>query len=194
VRSLVRGFDRFLSRVNHICPFDAGEGCILRLQRNHAPHAMQLPGCLVQAGDPVLSFHLWNERVPRLPPTGPDLAWAAATRRLFVASLQLLARYVLDSPDLAGAAALFGVTSLFAPQTNARGFHPMQRLGFTIAPYRSPLGSFGNFWENFYAWALMWAYNPNSADFRRFMNLQRTEMWMPTPDFLARYGNSQVMR
>ena len=193
MRALVRRFDGFLSRAYRIRPFDLSEGCILRLQQASAPHTMQLPGRLVRAGEPILGFHLWNERVPPLPPTGPDLGWAAETRRLFVASLRSLARYVQASRDLAGEAALYGATSLFSPLRSARGVHPMERLGFTVAPYRSPLGSLGNFWENFYSWVLIWSYYPHSASFRRFIGSQRTEMWMLTSDFLARYGCHPAM-
>jgi len=71
----------------------------------------------------------------------------------------------------------------------------MQRLGFTVTPYRSPLGRFGEFWENLYAYGLIWAYNPASVHQRQLLGLHRTEMWMPADEFLRRYGmDAQVQR
>jgi YkoP domain len=188
MRRIIIRFDHFLSQQNHIFPFDESEACILRLQERNSPHTIALPGRQIQAGESILGFHLWNEHMPVLPPGGPDLAWAVKTHRLFVASLRSMARYIQVHPNLSRAAAIFGVTSLFDSETSASGVHPMQRLGFTIVPYHSPLGGFGSFWENFYARALVWAYNPVGARTRHVAWTQRTEMWMLISDLLARYG------
>jgi hypothetical protein len=61
-------------------------------------------------------------------------------------------------------------------------------LGFVVQPYHSPLGSFGEFWENFYSWAIMWAYNAVSLRQRHLLQLRRSEFWMSIADFLRRYG------
>ncbi len=187
MRSLIQRFDDFLSRLNHIFLFDTGEECMLRLQERTSPHAMALPGRVVQAGEPILGFHLWNAHMPVLPPGGPDLAWAVKTQRRFVGSLRSMARYLQEHPDLAGRSAIYGVTSLFNPVGVTGGPHPMQRLGFTLSPYRSPLGGFGIFWENLYSRALVWAYNPVGASSQHVAWDQRTEIWMQTADLLARF-------
>ena len=143
---------------------------------------------MVRAGEPVLVLHLWNERMPRLPQGGPDLAWAVTTHRLFVSSLRSMARHLQASPELSGIVAIFAVTSLFNPESSASGAHPMQRLGFTVIPHRSPSGRFGEFWENFYAQALAWAYNPSDAGSRHSLRGRRTEIWILAAELLARYG------
>ena len=64
----------------------------------------------------------------------------------------------------------------------------MQHLGFVVLPYHNPLGRFGLFWENFFSWWLMWAYNETSLHSRHFLKLQSTEIWITINEFLHRYG------
>ena len=64
----------------------------------------------------------------------------------------------------------------------------MQRLGFAVRPHHSALGRFGEFWENFYTWWVMWTYNPRSLDGRRLIRLERMEIWIQAENFLRRYG------
>jgi len=63
----------------------------------------------------------------------------------------------------------------------------MNRLGFTVTPYHRPLGRFGEFWENFYSWGLLWAFNPPSWRRRKLFDLRRTEVWMLREDFVDRF-------
>jgi hypothetical protein len=188
LRSVILRFDDFLSRNEGIFIFNPSPDCILRLQVGKAPHAMTLGECMITKDQPVLGIHLWNNHLPPLSTTGPNLTWAVRTQRLFVGSLHLAAATVKDDSRLARLGAIFAVTSLFVPQTGPSKIHPMARLGFTITPYHSPLGGFGEFWENFYALWLIWAYNPGSAPARRLFSLRRSEMWMRMEDFLERYG------
>ena len=59
-------------------------------------------------------------------------------------------------------------------------------------PYRSPLGRFGEFWENFYAWWLMWAFNAASLRHRRLLHMRRAELWMSAVEFMSRYGPAEI--
>jgi len=81
-----------------------------------------------------------------------------------------------------------GATVLFAAGDASSGERLFQRLGFSTFPYRNPLGRFGEFWENLYTWALMWTFNAGSLKKRHLLQLQRTEVWMSTGEFLVRYG------
>ncbi len=192
MRAVIRSFDRWLARRYGVFEFNQQPDCILRLQRTRAAHAMQLPEVSIQAGEPVLGLHLWNDHVPNLPATGPDLAWATHTVRLYLHSLHLVAAYVEDQPHLTRMRALVGVTSLFAPPDKPGEEHPMGKMGFTVVSYHSPLGGFGDFWENFYAWWIMWAYNPASVRGRNLFRLRRSEMWMSMQAFLHRYGVANI--
>jgi hypothetical protein len=109
-------------------------------------------------------------------------------RRLFVGSLRAIARAVMRDPRLSGARALGGTTVLLEPGEASASVRLMQRLGFTVLPYRHPLGRFGAFWDNLYAWGLMWTFNPATLRGRTLFDLQRVEMWMPVEELLRRYG------
>ncbi len=67
----------------------------------------------------------------------------------------------------------------------------MRGYGFTQVPYQRRGGGFGEFWENFYSWWVMWAYNPVSAKSHHMLDLQRTEFWISRERFLEKYGSSQ---
>jgi hypothetical protein len=54
-------------------------------------------------------------------------------------------------------------------------------------PYHRLFGAFGEFWENFFTWWLMWTFNPASTMRRSMFNLQRTEFWMSRRAFIEKY-------
>jgi hypothetical protein len=188
MRALIRCFDALLRRASGVFEFCDDPDCVLRLQITRASGTLHLDSHVVEAGEPVLVLHLWNEHIPPLPPAGPDLAWAGRARRLLVSSLRAVARQMCNDPRLAGVRAVAGVTALLAPGGDSGGVRLMQRLGFTIMPYHSPLGRFGEFWENFYAWWIMWTFNAVSLRERQLVHLRRAEVWMSADKFLSRYG------
>ena len=81
---------------------------------------------------------------------------------------------------------------LFAAGDGSGAEKLFTRLGFSEFPYQSRLGRFGEFWENFYTWALMWAFNEVSLRQRHLVALRRTEIWMSVGEFLRKYGSSEV--
>jgi hypothetical protein len=192
VRAVIRRFDLCLSRALKIFRFTDAEDCLLRLQITTARNQVHLPRHCVQAGETVLAIHLWNEHVPPLARGGSDLAWAARTGRLFLQSLHAAGKYVCGHPELAGLPAVCGATAVFSPFQRSGGSELMRRLGFTVLPYRGPLGRFGEFWENFYSWWIIWAYNPAGLRRRRFGDLRRAEIWMPMDEFISRYGEPRT--
>lgn len=184
MRALIRHFDRLLRQALGVVEFcDDPEG-LLRIRVTTAAHDVPLPDRAIPAGMPILELHLWNEHVPPLPPAGPDLAWAVRSRRMLIASLRSLARQMETDARLAGVQAIGGATVL--PSLGGEGL--FKRLGFAIHPYRNPLGRFGEFWENFYTWAIMWTFNQASLRQRHLLHLRRSEIWMSREEFLQRYG------
>ncbi len=188
MRALIRKFDALVCRMSGVFEFCEDDECLLRLRSARATHDLCFPGRCVRAGEPVLEIHVWNEHMPLIPPNGPDLVWAIRLQRGLVRSFQLVARHMQGEVHLASARAVGGVTVLFFPGDRSGGTRLMERLGFTITPYHRPCGAFGEFWENFYTWWIMWTYNPASLRHRRLLGLRRAEMWMPAEAFLARYG------
>lgn len=190
MRALIRRFDAFLRWAYGVFDFHSDEECLLRLQLGRAPHLLNFSTQAVASGEPVLFLHLWNEHIPAWSSRGPDLAWASRVRRLLVQSLHMAAQELAANPRLKGVRAVGGVTVLLPPGDYSSGARLMGRLGFSVEPYRNPLGRFGEFWENFYSWWIMWTFNPASLRRRNLLGLRRAEIWMPAEEFLRRYGVS----
>lgn len=191
MKRVVRAFDRFLCRLQGVFVYWDDPDCLFRAQIARATRAIVLPGTVIPAGAEVLGLHFWNEHMPEIPPEGPTLALALRGSRMVVGSFRVLARVLHRDPRMAGVQALGGATVLFAAGDDSSGEKLFKRLGFTIFPYRSPLGRFGEFWENLYTWALMWAYNDVSLRQRHLVALHRTESWIAVEEFLRRYGTEK---
>lgn len=188
MRALVRALDRFLCRATGVFEFCDDPECLLRLQRARAPHDLSLSdGTRVRAGAPVLMLHLWNEHLPHPTANGPDLRWAARVHRMLMRSLREVARWLVEQEG-EQAEAVGGITVL-ALSADDRPTPLIRHLGFDIFPYRRALGRFGEFWENFYPWAIMWTFNPLSLRGRSLFRLRRAEIWMSREAFLRRYKN-----
>jgi len=188
MRFLVRKLDELIRRGSQVFEFNHDADCLLRLQVTRAPHTLQLPDLTLEANEPVLLIHLWNERLPRSSPGGADLAWARRTLKLFRRSLYLVADYLQEDRQLSEVRAVGGMTILLTSGLHEAGGRFVQEMGFSITPYSSRLGRFGEFWENFYSWLIIWAFNPGSLPNRSLIRLQRSEMWMSRESFLQRYG------
>jgi YkoP-like protein len=188
LRTLIRHFDSWLSQREGVIPFTDDSHVILRIQTGRISHDLCLPTETVRSGSRVLLIHAWNERMPRIPDAGADLAYGLRLQRLIIDSYKAIAQHILADPSLQDVQAVGGVT-VYASRTEPDGGHAMfEHMGFTVMPYHRPFGAFGEFWENFYAWWLMWTYNPVSVKHRSLWGLQRTEFWMTKDGFLQRYG------
>jgi hypothetical protein len=188
LRALIRRFDAWLSHVESVEPFTNDPNCVIRLQVASVAHTLTLPGAMIPRDANVLLLHAWNERMPAIPPEGPDLAYGLRFHRLLFTSLKFVAQHILADPALQAVQAVGGVTAHVSLKEADGGRAMLEQLGFTIMPYHRPFGAFGEFWENFYTWWLMWTFNPVSTRHRKLWDLQRTEFWMTKEAFLKRYG------
>jgi hypothetical protein len=188
LRLLIRRFDDWLSRIEGVEPFTDDLQVILRLQNGRAAWNIPLPEGRISTGSKVLILHLWNERIPPIPPQGPDLGWARRTQRLMLHSFRAVAQHIQKNSSLSDIQALGGVIAQINLEGSDGGRALLEHLGFSLFPYHRPAGAFGEFWENFYTWWLMWTYNPASVRHRTIWNLQRSEFWMTKEEFLKRYG------
>ena len=161
--------------------------CLWRLRLTRLSQPVCLPDGQVPAGAPVIELHLWNEHVPPIPPQGPNLAWAMRSACMLIESTHALGRHMRRDARLADVQAVGAVTMLIFPGDQSGGEKMISRLGFSLFPHRAALGRFGEFWENFYAWWLMWTYNAASLRRRQLWHLRRAEMWMSASEFLRRY-------
>lgn len=189
LRALIRGLDYLLRRAYGVFEFTNEPDCIFRLRLMQCLHRIELPEQTIQPGMPVIELHFWNERIPPIPITGPDLVWAVNMTRLVVGSFRSIACYIQQHKELCDVRAVSGTTVLVFSSQHSGGEKLFRRLGFEyFSPHRGPLGRFGVSWENVYSWALMWAFNAASLQQRRLLSLHRTEIWMSRQAFLDRYG------
>jgi len=188
MRGIIRLFDRFLRWRQGVFEYWDDPECVFRIGVARAPHAIHLPDGEVPAGVKVLDLHLWNEHMPHFPPQGPDLAMALRIRRMMRASYQALCRELQRDPLLADAQAVGGATVLIDTEASPSSAKFFAHFGFSIFPYRNPLGRFGEFWENSYTWVLMWTFNEVSLRQRHLLRLRRHEIWMSTAELVGRYG------
>lgn len=187
LRAVIRRFDGWLSRVERVEPFTDDPRCILRIQTGHATHELVLPEGIIPCEAPILLIHAWNERMPIIPAEGPTLEYAAGLQRLTVYSFRLIAREINENAQLHNVQAVGGITAHLSLEEAKGGRASFEHLGFTIFPYHRPLGAFGEFWENFYTWWVMWTFNPVSTRHRSLWKLQRAEFWMTKEKFLEKY-------
>ena len=188
LRRLIRRFDAYQRRRLGVYEYCDAADCLLRIGVIRTHRTVALGDVSVASGEWVIELHFWNEHFLPMSASGPDLGWALTTQRVFINSLRALARQMKDDPALADVRAVGGVIVLLAPLDHPGGMRLMMRLGFAVRPHHRALGRFGEFWENFYTWWIMWTYNPGSLAGRRLARLQRMEIWMTTDDFLLRYG------
>jgi hypothetical protein len=192
LRRVIVRFDTFLSRLYGVYTFSDSADCILRLRITKAKKTAVLPDAKIEPGDDLLEIHLWNEHMPALIEAESSMVWGSRTLRLFIQGLRQVEQQVRHDPRLAGVGAIRGEMIFLSTTRNPVRGHQMERLGFTVLPYHSKTGAFGEFLENFYSWWLMWAYNPLSIRGRGLTSNQRLEIWMSINSLTQRYGSEEV--
>ncbi len=190
MRFAVRRFDALLRQAFGVFEFtDRAEG-LLRLQWGQAPRRFCLSdGTCASRHDAILMLHIWNEHIPAMGPGGPDFLWARKLLRQLTVSMQDLAAWLCHEPRCADINILCGDTVLIPLFGASRGQRLLLHLGFDLVPVPvSPWGRFGEFWENLYTWALMWAYNPASLRRKRLVELRRAWLCISRQRLLDLYG------
>ena len=188
LRSIIIRFDGWLSQREGVIPFTEDEGIIFRLQTGSVSHDLYLYDETIAAGSKVLFIHMWNERIPQTPDNGPDLAYGLKLQKLIFTSYKAIAKHILADPSLMDIRAIGGISALASLRESDGGRIMFEHMGFRVMPYHRPFGAFGEFWENFYTWWLMWTFNPTSVKYRSMWDFQRTEFWMTKDSFLRKYG------
>jgi len=186
---LVAAIDRRQRKVLRIREFSDDPGCIFRLGFAIARERIELAdGTVVHPGDPLGVLHLWNEQMPRIPPSGPDLAWAKELYRALVHSLRLLARYVAANPDLRDVPAFGGDLALVYTTATIR---MLRRVGFEVVDPAEPQGPAARLvdWASrLWVWFLRRAFNPQSAKGLWPRDLEHRQLWLSRRVLLARHG------
>lgn len=183
--------DGLLRRAYGIHEFSDSPDCILRIdQPERAKKRVVLSdGTIIEPGDTYAEMHLWSERVPHIPPSGPDLAWALDFRRRWVQSLELLARYLEEAPRYRGVVAVQG-RPLF-PRTTLRSIRQLlERLGFDLfdVPSESRWDRFALRWQVMYGKWLLWTFNPASLKTKGADDWAHMEFWISRKALMRNFG------
>lgn len=192
LRQAIFLLDAVLRRAYHILEFTQDPACIFRIERRPARRARTFAdGTVLRPGDPILVLHFWNEHLPQMPPSGPDLHWAVAFQRRLRHSLRLLARY-LDENPAQEVRALYG--RLFLALDGPDQARVLERLGFEVdlvPPPAGLAGRVGAFFVRGYTHVLAWAYNPGSVRAAPILRRPMLEVWMSRATLARRYAGRE---
>ncbi|MFQ6058379.1 MAG: hypothetical protein ACE5MB_05795 [Anaerolineae bacterium] len=190
----ISALDALLRRLYHVQEFTQEEDCILRLAPGRSDREITLSdGTRVARGEAIGILHFWNEHIPLMPIEGPDLGWGIKFYRQLLKSLQALAVYVESEPQFKELRAFRGETAFVFTEGLEQYERVFGRLGFDFVARDESAGKmkhFGEFWENFYVWALIWAFNPGSLRGKDLFRLQRCQIWISRQVLLERYGSN----
>lgn len=189
-RRLIRGIDAISRRMQRIREFDASPDCLLRIATGRVRRGIRLSdGVVLEAGDPFVELHLWNEHLA-VPAHGADLRWAAARRRQFARSLRKLADHMSANAEFADVRALMMKPALPDPKLERAVGRIVTLFGFEWRPAAAgghPESFVGRCADNLWLWLLTWAFNPRSLKGRSFAQ-ERHEFWISRDRLVALYG------
>ena len=188
---LVIAFDRRQRRRLGIWEFSDDPRCVFRIQLATARVAVNLAdGTIVRVGDRIGAFHLWNEQVPRIPCTGPDLTWARTASEVMDHSFCLMADHVAANAAFEDVEALGGTFTV--PPSGAR---LLARAGVEThdpGPPRSVMDWVADRAMRVWVWLLRRAFNPESVRGLRLRDFQRRQLWLSKRTLLALYGSGDA--
>ena len=176
----LRGVDALLRRAMRIEQFCSDPRCVIRVRRIAAGHSVRLSdGTVISAGDLVGELHLWNEQLPRIPSTGPGIAWAVAMRRAYAHSLSQLARHVAEQGAFGEVEAFCAAIAFAGPWSRAgKVARAAARKGFELVdPKPSIAADLAALTQGIFILCLIRAFNP--AGLRKLkVRRRRYEIWI----------------
>lgn len=186
---LVVVVDRYMRRWLQIWEFSDDPDCLLRVNLIRSRWEVPLnDGTVIRRGEKIGMIHAWNERVPPIPPSGADMAWARRLHRRLFRSLQLLAQAVQQDPRLQDIRGFGGAGVLhFSPAI----LRLLERLGMEI--YELPPQGLRDRLEEqisrVWTWLMRRTFNPPSVEGRGLEVLSRRFYWLGREKLLQIYGD-----
>jgi hypothetical protein len=190
---MVAAFDRRQRRRLGIWEFSDDPRCILRVGITTARIGAELAdGTVVRPGDAIGVIHFWNERMPPIPATGADLAWARAFRRALTTSFGMLVRYMLEEPALDAVSVFGGELPLpFTPAT----VRLIERLGlemFEPVPPHGLVNRVIDWGSRVWVWLMRYAFNPESVRGLGIRDFVRRPAWITRNKLIELYGPERL--
>lgn len=190
----IRGLDHLLRRLYGIEELCDSERCMLRLGVSVAREdVVPADGTSLRRGDPIGELHFWNERIPRIPDTGPTAAWGLAFHRTFFASMAELAAAIQAQERFHNVRAIHGEMGL-DPLDAATFDRLAASAGFAVLPsdrtFR-PWQAFRAFWKSLFLWLLIWTYNPASLRGKPMRKVWR-HYWLSRDALIRRHASPSL--
>jgi hypothetical protein len=149
-------------------------------------------GILAARASQIIELHLWNEHIPPLPASGPNLVWGRELCARLDLSMSLLADAVRSDPHYRGVVACRARTNFAGPGCPTESITRLiERCGFHDVDEGLPtIGmQIHDACENLLIAALVWAHNPHALCRRKFRRVRRP-VWISREDLLTRYPAS----
>jgi hypothetical protein len=193
LRKFVAAFDKWQRERLEIWEFSTDPECILRTGVSTTRVGAELSdGTTVYPGDTVGLIHFWNERVPPIPPGGPDVGWAREFMRKLDYSFHLLAQHVVENPKLSGVDAFGGQLPLpFTPAS----VRLMERLGLEVFDPLEPQGFVDwmiDLGTRTWTWLMRYTFNPESVRGIGLGDLQRRPTWISREGLIRKYAPDRL--
>jgi hypothetical protein len=183
----VRSLDAYMRRCQGIIEFTDDEQCILRISLRPARKSERLAG----NGEWIGEIHLWNERIPQMPPGGADMMWGALMRRRLRLSLFMLAQFVQSDPRFSNINVFCGETAFASGKSLDQTRGMASFFGFEITENHRSSGFLG-WWERlgeaFYLWGMVRTFNPGALKPGSLMKPAWFKFWLSRDSLLKKYG------
>lgn len=189
----IRAIDWVLRKFYRVTPFSDEPECILRIAREPSKwYASLSDGVEVRPGDPIISLHLWNERVLEFLQPHETLGWTRYLMRRFLTSLPMLDDYLNRQSWGQDIVALRGEFGFLVRLEEAEPI--LNRLGLDVVTLDRPGGRFWlrGFWDNLYSYLLMWTFNPKSLQGKSVPKLVRGEVWISREQLAKLFGTDRT--
>jgi hypothetical protein len=187
---IVGGVDFLLRRAYGVVDIDPDDPCLLRIQPTRAPRTILLAGKIIaDRDDTVIALHYRNTDLPPVPAAGPDFAWVCRFRDQLSYAMHKLALRLENDPELANVKAVCGRMSMASGGRSAKARRFGAYFGLKPADQEGRDGLCARLHdrlEDFWLWALAWAYNPVCLRGRDLAR-GRDEVWMSRADFIRRH-------
>lgn len=194
----VRAVDAVMRRCQGIMEFTDNEQCILRVSARGARRDERLTGGRLAAkGELIGEIHLWNERIPAMPPGGADMIWGTMMRRRLRLSLILLADFIQTDPRFSRVNVFCGETAFAAGKSLDQTHGMASYFGFEIVENRRSKGFWG-WWERlgeaFYLWGMVRTFNPGALKLESLMKPVWFQFWLRRETLLKKYAAVKAPR